>query len=70
MPKQPNRDYYTARVNSERARAAEANDATIGALHAELANRYAKLIADLDAQPERQTLYVANGSSAAFSTSS
>jgi hypothetical protein len=61
MSKQSNREYYTARVNTERALAAEAKDATIAALHAELANRYAQLLADLDEEPTRQTLHVANG---------
>ena len=48
MSRQSNREYYSARVATERALAAEADDATIAALHNELANRYAALLADID----------------------
>lgn len=56
MPRQSNYDYYSARVQTERALAAEAEDATIAALHNELANRYAELLAELEQPPERSTL--------------
>ena len=64
MSKQSNREYYTARINTERALAEEAETAAIAALHNELANRYAALLADLDEeaeQPARQPLRMANG---------
>lgn len=60
MSRLSNREYYESRVATERALAAEAGDATIAALHAELANRYAALLADLDQPAERTKLRVAN----------
>ena len=61
MSRQSSHEYYSARVQTERALAAEAEDATIAALHNELANRYAALLADLDEPPTRATLHMANG---------
>lgn len=61
MSKQSNHDYYTTRIATERALAAEAHDATIAALHAELAERYAVLLEGLDDQSARPNLRAAKG---------
>jgi hypothetical protein len=53
MFKLSNRDYYSARIATERALADEAETAAIAALHNELANRYAALLAELDEQEQR-----------------
>jgi len=57
MSTQSNREYYAARVATERALAAEAADATIAALHNELANRYQALLDELDQRAGRSGLY-------------